>query len=196
MTYNLFAYRLTQLTCSSHWTESFLKLSKPTSTLKLQSTCTTIQVEEFLIIPAHAGTGFECTGIFPYNPDVIPEEECLPSTVFSPQEKPSVSVSGGFASTPAKLDFCQTTSVGLNSNKEASSSGSPDFSEILSTPVKPGGGSRPNTGGNRKRKSRLLTSEANISACRENRKIKILTMQETTKDHQSSKCSHTLFHLK
>ncbi|KAJ8874241.1 hypothetical protein PR048_025084, partial [Dryococelus australis] len=61
-------------------------------------------------IPAHAEKGFECTGIFPYNPDVIPEEKFLPSTVFSPQEKPSVPVSGGFASTPTKLDFCQTTS--------------------------------------------------------------------------------------
>ncbi|KAJ8869710.1 hypothetical protein PR048_028705, partial [Dryococelus australis] len=39
---------------------------------------------------------------------------------------------------PTKVYFCQTTSVGLKSNKEASSSGSPNFSEILSTPVKPG----------------------------------------------------------
>ncbi|KAJ8890511.1 hypothetical protein PR048_010020, partial [Dryococelus australis] len=110
-------------------------------------------------IPAHAEKGFECTGIFPYNSDVIPKEK-----FFHRQY-----------SLHRKTHQCQFLEDLLQRPQNWISA------RLLL---------RPNTGGNRKQKSRLLTPKDNISACRAKRQIKTLKGQQCKKPQNNTRAGH------
>ena len=78
-------------------------------------------------------SGFECTGIFPFNPDVFHEYEFLPSSV-TDRENPSTSANdGNSGSEPSSAASVETVEPETNINKPTTSTVSGCQDELRST---------------------------------------------------------------
>ena len=129
-------------------------------------------------------SGFECTGIFPFNPDVFQEYEFLPSSV-TDRENPSTSANdGNSGSEPSSAASVETVEPETNINKPTTSTVSGCQDELRSTlqtirPLPKAAPRQQSRRGRKRRKSAVLTDSpvmrrlsAEQTAARERREKK------------------------
>ena len=97
--------------------------------------------------PAYATKGFQCTGLFPYNPNVIPDDKYLPSLHFCednsfPNPDNSLAYSSPLKSstsspiTPSATPITQSSPPRPSTSSNILSTSRSPFSEIIPSPVK------------------------------------------------------------